>query len=285
MAYKTLKTERFLEKNELGETYDLRTIIQVDSESGEFRIQVPDELLISFTKSKNGVTKARGTMKHNYSYGRTKSEVVKAMSDCIKDHMACEISNDLVIVYKFRNNTSFYKLANGTIVPNGGYDRDYHDADLKTGAWISSEDQSNSFHQEGGMGFNINVQVLSRTIYTRPSGKSAKYKSFCYRPKEDDNDMYSSKLFNSEIADKLDGFIMKGDILGSMNQFHKTDMDNSTHEYKVVPYSDETAEFFCNMLLGVCKLADKFTSFFSNEPEVILNYIQNGGVPLLESKQ
>ena len=51
-----------------------------------------------------------------------------------------------------------------------------------------------------------------------------------------------------------------------------------------MPYTEDAAKFFYNMMIGMCVLADKISIFFDDEQNIV-KAIEAGAVPLITSAQ
>jgi len=278
MAFKNLKLQKFSHINDAGQDYSGRFQIQIDDETGEFRIQVPDELISTFKRLKyplNGSSKSK--TKFTYSYAKSLSDVKGNMIKAIRDFMKCEETTEIVIAYKYKSETMYFKTIEGTILPNN--------VDGQEGSWINRKN-SCSFSKEG-MGINLIVQVFERTIFKRDSGVSVKYTHYCHRKGVDPTNHFSDKEFNSEIADRLDSYQMAGGLIMDLKFSHEYNVEDISKAgaINIIPFTDEAGAFFCSVLDGICLLSDKFSSFFNQEPDEVSHYINNGGDNLLEYKR
>ncbi len=273
MAYKQVKISKFDLKNETGEKYTCSLKVQLDMESGGFRIQVPNDLYSILDASEIELSSPRGVKeKYSYAYGDSLKKVESIIREGITNKLQCKIERDIVIVYKFMNRSRYYKLNDGTIKPNAEGVEGYEQGG--TGKWVGGEGVS-SFDDVEGMGINIFVDVLEQVRYIRPNGTSAEYNSYCHRVNTDGKYGIGESNVDCLLAEELTSYLMNGSSIDDLNCYHKTDINENTGEYNIVLYSDENAAFFINMLSGLYKLADRFNEFFKQDTVELVESIKN----------
>ena len=156
----------------------------------------------------------------------------------IEEHLTCEISESLVILFDYTSTCHYAQDSEGNIYPNGTYcpPNDYH--------WNDATDrrQNHAIHpstKDFNVGFKARIYLKKE--YKRSESVRAEY-------------LRADTKLLGEYGEKLNDFV--GVSI------------KETHEE--MPYTEELAAKFYSAMMGLCHLADQIQSFFEN-PDNILN--------------
>lgn len=234
------------EKHVGGHAFEFKTEISVDK-GGVFCFIIPDELYKTATANmgKEGFKDISvGKLIKNYCvWAKSKDSGVNFIRLAAMDYIRVEVTREQVIVYKTHANLSYYKLKDGRIVPNGGWDTDYP----RGGEWGGRGEESYGFNSGPSFTVGLMAAVYTKVTAHRESGDQVTWERAgenCHS--EPDN-----------YLDKLNSFVRVG---------IKT---NCLNEMSQIPYTEDAAKFFYEAMLSMCKLADRIESFFGDETRVI----------------
>lgn len=259
-----LPSLRFKQFSETGECEQFSSRVSVDSQ-GEFHLTFPEHLRESVIAAcDNGCYVDETRKKTTRVNGGNLDDCKRALEAGLKDYLKCEVREETVIRYGWKTDTTYWKMPSGALYANGydcRNDPDYNpdDRDSKSnGEWHG---RLNATTHNAGYAVALFAKVQKKTTYTRPSGEKCKYGL----PDFDhfDTDTWGERLNQFVGLNEKAGF-MRGGI-----------------EVVEMPYTEEAAKFFYDMLIGMCAFADKIETFFA-EPENVVQAIEAGGVKLLE---
>jgi len=177
-----------------------------------------------------------------YVMTKTKAEGIEFLRIAAQDYVNCEVTRETVILYTTRANIHYWKTADGKIVPNGGYDKNYSE---NKGSWHGIHDYrwpSDDHTYSVGLMARAYVKVTAH----RKSGDQIVW--------ERAGDNCHSEPDN--YLDKLNSFI---------GGFAERELDH----LQEIPYTEEAAKFFYEAMLSICKLSDKIESFFGDPANVL----------------
>lgn len=248
----TLGTERIQvmpEKCSGGSKFSFRTEISVNRE-GWFTFTIPEELEETAKANARKMKDVSvGKMRvNNYIMTRTKSEGIEFLRIAAQDYVNCEVTRETVILYTTRANVTYWKKADGTIVPNGAYDREYQ---KNKGKWHGKASTELAMDIDHTYSVGLRAHVYVKVTAHRKSGDQIAWERAgenCHT--EPDN-----------YLDKLNSFI------GGMPDYGR-------EEFSEIPYTEEAAKFFYEAMLSICKLSDRIESFFGN-PENVQKAIES----------
>jgi len=175
-------------------------------------------------------------------FGAEMEQCVKIIGMLASDYLKCEITTEKVIVYQWINKAHYYRSEKGEIVPNGYECEDYLG---DKGEWRGRDEGSSSVGSAYHIG--ISARIMNKTTYTRPSSIQCKYEYCTY-------DLGKAKT----IEEKLQSFVHM------FPQSPKEDKEVS----REMPYSDEAAQFFYEMIMIFCGLADRMDRFFEDQEQM-----------------
>lgn len=235
-----LKDMRFGGNSAAGDRIRFDSKIYVNSE-GTFEIVLPEFLQpIANTMIESYPVSLHFQRKTNEIRvaGKTMKECKTFIDDVIDEYLKCEIKEEKVIVYSTDIHACYYRLPNGSVSQTNPEE---------TGTWQGGS-SSSCFSQHYFVG--IAVGVYLKKIYTRGDKTECKYEWFRDQDNEDC------------LENKLNGF--------NAMSVGRPGEDRDLLE---MPYSEKAARFFYDVVMGMCRLADKMRIFFGDE-KLLLEAIQ-----------
>lgn len=258
---------KFHHKAKNGEKRSLVCKVYVDVE-GEFHVTFDKDLLACAEASlRDGTRVTFGKTLNPRITGRNLDHCKEVVSTALRQWLQCEVSEEHVIRYGFITKATYWKMPNGAIYANGcdrKNDPDYDDRleshDRKNGTWYGNLNATS--HNNGYM-VSLFAKITKKTTYSRGDVAEVKYGMT-------DFDNFSHTTY----GERLDNFI----------GIHES---SDWHSPKLVceemPYTEEAAKFFYDILIGMCTFADKIESFFEDKENVMLA-IASGGRLLVAPK-
>ncbi len=277
-----LPQQKFYHKADNGEERKIVSKVTV-TQDGIFHMTVPDDLVDSIRANlgschidevrrrvKKESMLPSGLQRHetritNRVSGPSLDDCKRAIKAGLRDWLKCEVTEEIVIRYGRRTKTTYWKMPDGTIYANGyecrndpNYDHDAEEC-IENGNWHGELDAT--IHNAGYM-VSLFASIKKKTIYTRGSVVEHKYS----RPDFDNfsHETWGERL-NCFVGIWEDGGFMQDGI-----------------ECEEMPYTEEAAKFFYEMLIGMCAFADKIEGFFE-DPANVIKAIE-AGTPLLIKK-
>jgi len=217
-----LKTENFYIKNEAGIDEKITVKINVDK-GGLFSSNIDEKFNLSIKDTFKlwGYARAKDMMKVSHSDLDT---LVYMLKQVFKKHYDPEISEEYVIIYNIESHVSFAEDNHGNIFPNGGF---------PNAEWRNNDGRYGNHHaskpSNGGYSIIIGARAMIKITYKYGDSKKVKYKPY-YKG--------GSHLGHDNPAQ----------LLNSWCSF-------SLNDFKEMPYSDESAIFFHNLMLGMAKIS------------------------------
>ncbi len=245
-----LKSGTYHFKSKTGDELKFTSDVSVTSD-GFFHCTIPDELVPIITallksQPQKAITCKKNKINHSIS-GKELKECESFIKLAAEDYIACEVKEELVLVYGTQIKAAYFKNPTGEIFVNGAQPGAAY---AKGGKWQGTLD-SNSRSNAYSVGF---VAVpRKKTTYSRGSGQKVEYK------------------WIGEEQGKY------WDLLNSFSGLYVNE-----ESLKDMPYTEEAAKFFYDTMMGLCHLADRIEAFFGNEET--LNTAITGQVPLLLSQ-
>jgi hypothetical protein len=244
-----------------GAKFEYKADCFVTSE-GEFTIQIhPDLLSIAYRmKPQNGVgiNKARSDAAERVYCNDLKAGLA-FLKACAVELLTAEEKTERVIVYEAEFNLSYWKQPDGRIFPNG-----YNEAGIiRPGQW-----QDLKFHNKGTNSTNrtnifslgICAAVFDKVTTIRKSGNVVRYISI-------------RNLERNSPAAMLNSFASLDVNTRGVGQSYCRSQE--------MPYSDEAALFFHDVMLGLCSLAERIDTVIADKPK-LFEAIQRGATKLLK---
>lgn len=247
-----LKPIEFNQVAKTGEKLSFRSEVTVSDTSGAFALTIPDELETG-ARRLSRLPEYRVSVDRPRTHLRVEGSTLQHCKDfivaVIKDYLQCEVTEELVLVYRTNIKVTYVKDDDGNIYPNGAVCREKYDNG--TAKWHGSlhATQRADYYQVG-----MTARVFKKITYTRPSGETVEYQ--WVNGASSDQGAWASKL-NGLVG--LEWNYRDAVRMGYLDQ---------------LPYTEEAAEFFYNLMMSMCALADRVTNFMGDKNRV-LAAIQN----------
>jgi hypothetical protein len=241
-----LKSIPFKFTSQSGEVLSFSAEVSVLDSSGEFSVTIPDELETAAKQISNSHGSVYGVkIDRPRSYlkvcGPTLEGCKAFIAHAAEDHLHCEITSEIVIVYGVSNKVAYVKDSDGGFYNNGYEAGDrYRPGD---GAWLGTLNgcgSSSNFYQVG-----LAARAIKKTTYARSSGVKTVYER-----------VESSEIPSGSWLERLNGFVglhIPFNKVGSLQQ---------------LPYSEDAAMFFYGVLMSMCQLADRIDGFIGDSKTV-----------------
>jgi hypothetical protein len=259
--------------DDAGKRIEYNANVSVDSE-GYFAVEIPEkdanEYGLILQKNKNdykGLNITKKVVRKIIKYVITGKDFELCKSFflfAVKQANKYDIKEELVILYRFRKKISYIKnIETGEInLPDKNINYYVSNENGKIQE-ISNMIERYSHKNEPVYSVGLSAGVFLKKTLTRENTKDTFY-------------------FLADKQLKKDSF---GDMLNRMRVGYD-EKHYSYREYGIelddmieIPYAENSAEFFYNMVIGLCKLADKLTDFISKDN--ILKTIENNSFKLL----
>jgi hypothetical protein len=243
--------------------------INVDTK-GMFYAKIPDELLDfaeKYANSPESKTRTSRIGNDQKIFASNLDDLEYFLSSVNRLKAKDELKVEVVILYRINNHVAYYKYPDGKIEPTGGGEKNHN---KPTGEWHGIEGRE--------QGNNYSVQLYAKVVVKISQANSDKVK--WDRPENRNHGPDSSRnrpesVEMGEYAEKLNSF----NNLGWPKDFcHDESQVNPKHCVEI-PYTEERAKFFHDMLIGMCKLADKFSVL--QDEKVLLKLADSGASFLL----
>jgi len=238
-----LKSQGFSHRNEAGELYEFMSEVTVLND-GVFSVSYPDELgstvVARFRNKEIDTSEVWGNdtkMKKRIS-SKDLRKIEIFISAAMKDHMDCETTESIVIAYSHKVQYACVRnKATGELFPNGNYSKNYNGGESE---WIGTLRRGSHFNTSSHFSIGINAEVRKKIVYKRASYESVKYET-----QQFDDDRLYGEMLNSLVGASLPDSFME------------------------MPYTEEAAKFFYNVMMNICQMAHKIETFFGDEDNVI----------------
>lgn len=257
-----VKTHRFAHNGKTGEKIDFKSDITVDSD-GDFHATIPEDLYET-AKRMLGANPWDGVKRSSSQWagiipskakvncrigGKVLADIERFISAAMIEHLACEVTEDLVIIYTYSGQTSYIYNDEGEFGRNGyGFDgRPYYWGGLGDLAPHRATSQYS---------ISVGARCAKRITYTRPSGVKVVFDRPDF-PNNHHRSEHPGEMLNEFIALYPDG-----------------------GKCQVMPYSDEAAMFFVNLLMAMCKMSHQLDHFLGNEDNLRLAIARGGAAAL-----
>lgn len=245
-----LKVASYTIKTEGGNFHHPKVKIFV-SAKGEFYANLEPEVRVSA----EGVMKQRFIEDNKIKIVASSLDKLESLvKEIYRNHYQPEVIKTPVILYNIESHVSFAQDDEGNIFPNATY---------PNASWKNHEDKRFGNHyssnpSKGGYSLTIGAQAMLKITYKYGNSEKVSYEPY-YKG--------SSHLGRENPAQKLNSWVS-----------FSLDYENCQE----MPYSDEAAEFFYNLLYGMAKIS-KMIQDNTFEKEKLLQLIATGGNPMLPS--
>ena len=243
--------ELFLQ-SDIEEKFKFIFDVRVTSD-GIFHFEIPDELkdtvenAISNQKVDYDLLVIIGILKNGkYAISHKEYNACKKIVDIAgQEYVKSESKEEIVICYGIDSKVTYFKSNDGEIFSNG---------QLAEGRWLGKVNDC-GVNQVSFYSVGLVAICFLKTTYNRSSGSKVKYSKY-------DGDIIG------EYGNRLNNFV--GIKLN----------DCSLRNLSELPYTEEAAKFFYEMMIGICRLADRMGEFFGDK-EKIIQAIETGAIKLL----
>lgn len=250
----TVKTRDFKHTAKSGETFQFKAPITVDAR-GMFTVNLPDELVVTAQaylkqpKWNGHVTLDQARVNWRVQ-ARVLDEVECFIVDVIAEHLAVEVTKELVIRYRYENNTAGARSADGSLHPDGHWAaKEGERTDTKSWEWAGNQN-IHATNRPSLFGVGVVAVVYQKVTYKRPSGSRVEYTYDLPGSHWDRNPM---RRLNSFIVDRPD---TRSAYRGIM-----TNGRSPSDEVFEIPYSDAAAIFFSDLMVAMLRLGEQMDAF------------------------
>lgn len=248
-----LKPIDFSFKSKTGEELTFRADVSVSDTTGAFSLTIPDSLEQTARRvaASHPFPVALDRPRQNLRVtGPTLDGCKQFIAHCATDFLACEVTEELVIVYDTNFKVAYVKDDEGNFFENGYACKEKYDT--QAAVWHGALHATNqATHFQVG----LVAKVMKKTTYTRPSGVAHRYER-------------SDAPKDSWMA-RLNGF---------SGLYLKFDSKEELPGYKQIPYTEDAAKFFYFSMLSMCQLADRINQCFGDEASLKLAIEKNAGL-------
>jgi hypothetical protein len=254
--------------------------VNVDS-SGTFSANIPEELedtVRSLKKADSkwdniGIDRYRGRAR---IVSKRLDQLSKFSEAVATDYVACEVKKEVVILYGTNIDVAYWKEKDGTLLPSGVYAKKTNSLrGENSGEWHGKLNGLMKQSTHYSVGFV--ARAVLKVTFIRKSGSVTAWS-------------YTSGLENHHGSDtswhaKLNSFtgteLLHGDATYHGEGDDRIRLYERTKEnLKEMPFSDEAAKFFYEVMIGLCAMADRIDGFFADDKKVQAA-IQSGAQVLL----
>jgi len=231
------------------------------TKEGQFHVDL-DERLAEIAEKMDGerhtagVRLAFGRGKKHKVHGKVLGHIATFIRNCAQDYLTCEKVTERVIIYGHDLKVSIWVGTDGSLHTNGCHDT----GGQREGGWFLGSD-INASRSTPYFSVGLCAAVYDKTTYKRKSGNTVSYERVRDTPGVD--------------ADEDAPFVKPDEIVIQLNSFCGLEVNPERMDYQQMPYTAEAANFFCKMLLSMCRLAVEMDSFFSS-PAKLANAIKEG---------
>jgi hypothetical protein len=167
---------------------------------------------------------------------------------------------ELVIFYRLASNTNYY-VKDGEVYPNG--------VGLDGGQWVNPGGGSNNNSLEYTVG--VTARVVAKVTARFSGGFYVTHE----RPDIDD-ESFGGRL-NAFTHVKYPGrefwsVKIEGQRAEPLYDTGPIKMHNNTG-WQVMPYTEENAKFFYEMMLNVCRLSERISQYLGDDPQKLMDNI------------
>lgn len=245
MAY--LKTEEISEHSTAGFSH-FKIKINVDVR-GDFYCLIPDYLSVAVQGIKNLHTRDSNLK----VFSDTLQHLLRGLHEAYRLYLKPDIKKEYVIQYYIASRVHFAEDKDGNIFPNARYENTQwagQDGRYEETAW-------SAFNTYYGYSLSIGAEAKIKTTETFGTATKVTYSTY-------------SKDGNHATPDNPATLL---------NSWCHTELPEDPKE---IPYTDEAAAFFYNLMMGMAKLAQQIQAHTFDQDNLLA--LINSGVNLLEHK-
>lgn len=262
----TVKTREFKHTGKSGETFAFKEAITVDSK-GEFSVNIPEELAGTATALREqpvwkGHVQVGQPRVHWRVQGLVLEQVERFIEEVLKDHLAVDVTEELVIRYRYENNAAGAQAADGTLHPNGHWAQQPGERDSERSWTWAGNSNVHATNRPSLFGVGVVARVYKKITYSRPSGSKIVYSNDLPGSHWDKNPM---NRLNDFIVQAPDARNRSSNSAGLMTS-GKAPSDG-LHE---MPYSDAAAIFFADLMIAMLRLGAQLDAFVGDREQLQL---------------
>jgi len=180
--------------------------------------------------------------------GTVLKECQLAIKNGLNDYLECDVTYELVILYAYKIDIAYCKTTSGEFFANGTDAEEHGGADWHWNGTLHATKRAPHYS------VGLVAEVAKKVTYTRASKVTHEYKG-------PDFENFAVNTY----GERLDSFVGFGTGFWG----------HDDPDYEEMPYTEEAAKFFYDMLIGMCKFADKIDDFFK-EPDNVIKAINKG---------
>ncbi|KIC42208.1 hypothetical protein RA27_02090 [Ruegeria sp. ANG-R] len=250
-----------------GKWHSTPVEILVNSD-GEFYCNVPECALVFFQTggTYNGATcevRRRGAKRQLFA--PSFNTLHQALSKGITSAFSPDVREEHVIRYNIESHVAFWEKSDGTIVPNGYFADSVPGSSDRDGQWADQGTSRNSMFgghhainpAKGGYSLTIGAKALTKRTETYGEAEKVTYSEYYAG---------GSHLGGENPAQRLNGWV-------------SFELPKNCRE---MPYTDEAAEFFYKLLIGMAQLSRMIQNATFEEAD-LMRAISNNSLPMLAS--
>lgn len=259
----TVKTREFKKTSLSGEVYQFKAPITVDAK-GEFTVVIPEEIsdlakVLAGSSTWCKHVEVDFARVHWRVSGRVLGEVERFVEDVIAEHLAVEVTKELVIRYRYENNAAGAKAQDGSLHPNGRWAaKPGESSEDRSWAWAGNRD-IHATNRPQLFGVGVVARVYMKVTYKRPSGSKVEYT----------DDLPGSHWDQNPMRRLNDFLVQRPDYQSSFTGYMKSS------KLSEMPYSDAAAAFFCDLMLAMLRLGEQLDAFVG-DPKALQLAIERG---------
>lgn len=259
------KTHEFRKESEAGVKFFKKVDFYVNVD-GEFYFKPDEALELNCTKlMKTDLSCYFG--KNRNIYSKKYENLCDIISNAIDLILKTEKKVDRIIAYYFHFSGGYYLNGKGEIHPNGYLAGEGSDRNSK-GGWVEGMTQGSHFDRVESYQIQIYAKVLDKITFSNGETTKVIFEESVFR---EGNHLLIDDEDNPLWAEKLNAFTDMG--------FRESTF--SMHKKFEIPYTEEAAKYFYDVVHGMCLLNEKLKNL--NNAQVLLEMIEQNQ-NLLEMK-
>jgi len=252
-----IKTETISARNEAGATASFKAKLAVNSQ-GDFYAAYPDYLNEPISQFVDGETIWKGRHRDGSKlFSNSLATLTQVLGRALRSHLTPEITESLVIAYNIESHVNFAQDEEGNIFPNAGFEGAQW-PEVNGSAELYGNHHA-AKPSEGGYSLTVGAVALRKITYRYGTAE----KSQCERYYGDDGHL---------------GHDNPASLLNSWCSF------SLPEAAKEMPYTDEAATFFHNLMLGMAEISKRI-QFFASDETKLKQLIASGSQPLLAKQE
>lgn len=252
-----LKTEIISARNDAGASETFKAKISVNT-TGDFYTYFPDYLKIAVDNF-TGIDVWRGYKEKSGSedgqlFSNSLPMLVRTLKQALKLYLTPEVTEELIISYNIESHVSFAEDEQGTIYPNAAFEgASWPDYNIKS---MLYGDHNAAKPSSGGYSLKIGAEAYRKITHHYGEKKKIKYERYYGEGNPHHEREHPAGLLNSWCS-----FYLPEDA-------------------KEMPYTDEAATFFYNLMFGMADLSRRIQHFASDKDRLLQLIASNNSLLL-----